>query len=414
MIFQIIVLFLLLCASAFFSGSETAFFSLSSIKLRKFQYEKKGKAALVAKLLSRPRNLLISILIGNMIVNVFSSSIAASFFRKIIPTSASDYISIGVMTFLILIFGEITPKTFAIHNSERLSLFVSPIVNGFSKIVAPARSLLWWITDGIIYLLGGKKTVQEPSITEGELKTALKIGLREGILDTQEKNMIHGVFDFGAKQVRDMMKSRIEIFAFEIGTPFIEMAKKIQQRDYTRIPVYEGDIDNVIGILYAKDLLYLRDKDVNTINVKDILRPAYYVPETMPVDELLQEFRNRRTHFALVVDEYGSLSGLITLEDVLEVIVGRLDVKKDEIELYSFIDDNTIRVSGLLGIDEFNELFSSSLHDRYAVTIGGFLSHQMGRIPIAGETYKFGNLVFEVIKAEKNRIEEITVRRKLK
>lgn len=160
--------------------------------------------------------------------------------------------------------------------------------------------------------------------------------------------------------------------------------------------------------------MYLHDKDVNTINVKDILRPAYYVPETMPVDELLQEFRNRRTHFALVVDEYGSLSGLITLEDVLEVIVGRLDVKKDEIELYSFINDNTIKVSGLLGIDEFNELFSSSIHDRYAVTIGGFLSHQMGRIPIAGEVYEFGNLVFEVLKAKKNRIEEVIVRRKLK
>ena len=223
--------------------------------------------------------------------------------------------------------------------------------------------------------------------------------------------MIHGVLEIESKQVRDMMKPRMEMFALSVETPLKDVCEAIRRTEYTRIPIYEGELDNLLGILHAKDLLYADPNQLDLVTLRKILRPPFFVPETMPIDKLFKEFRRRKTHFAPVVDEYGSISGLITLEDVLEMIVGDLDSKRFETKRYHILAPDKIRISGGLAIDRFNEVFGSDLSDEFSVTVGGFLTHRLGRIPKAGEILEFNDLSFEITRARKNRVDEIVVTR---
>ncbi len=415
--YEIFAILILLAFSAFFSGSETALFSLSHIKIKKFQAEKKRRTRLVAHLVSHPRRLLITILIGNMFVNTFASSLSASMFRALFKDwhvfgGASNFASVLVMTTLILIFGEITPKIYAIHHSEKLAPAVAPAISAFMAIVRPVRAVLERIADGIIHLLTRRAKPEELEASEGELRTALKIGVTEGLLDTQEEAMIHGVFDIETSLVREMMKPRSEIFSLDISTPLTDIRNAFRERKYTRVPIHTGDIDNVLGLLYAKDVLFASSSELEKSGIRPLLRPVYFVPETMPVHQLQKEFRVRATHFALVVDEYGSISGLITLEDVLQALIGRMGVVKSESPGRVSPAPETSVVSGKMPISDFNSLFSCSISDDLAVTIGGFLMRRMGRIPRAEEVFETDEIRFEVKKAGRNRIEEVLVKRK--
>ncbi len=417
--YTVFAILILLALSAFFSGSETALFSLSHVKVRKFQAEKKRRSRLVAHLLSNPRSLLITILIGNMLVNIFASSLSASLFRTLFKKwhgfqGASNLVSVVAMTTLILIFGEIAPKTYAIRNSEKLASRVAPIISVFSLIVRPAKVVLQWVADSIILPLMRAVRPEEPEPSEGELRTALKIGVSQGFLDEQEQAMIHGVFEIETGQVREMMKSRSEIFSLDLSTPIEQICQAFQEKRYTRVPIHTGDIDNVLGLLYAKDLLFASKNDLEKAGIRGLLRPVYFVPETMPLGRLLKEFKAKATHFALVVDEYGSISGLITLEDVLQSLIGHLDTANSASPSHVFVEPDTAVVNARLPISDFNELFSSSIAEELSVTIGGFLTHKMGKIPRPGEVYDTDDICFEVRKASKNKIEEILVKRKTK
>ncbi len=408
---------ILLVFSAFFSGSETALFSLSHIKVRKFRGEKGGRGRLVAHLLSNPRRLLITILIGNMMVNIFASSVSAAFFRSLFKGSdvfggASDLVSVLAMTTLILIFGEIAPKTYAIQNSEKLVRRVAPLINAFSIVVRPVRAVLEKVANSIIRLVTRMAKAEEAAASEGELRTAVKIGRRQGLLDRQEETMIHGVFDIETGQVREMMKSRAEIFSLDLSTPLDEIHSAFRERKYTRVPIHTGDIDNVLGLLYAKDLLFASKNELKKSGIRGLLRPVYFAPETMPLDRLLTQFKAKATHFALVVDEYGSISGLITLEDVLRSLTGHLGAAKSESPKHVFVEADTAIVNARLPISEFNELFSSSISDELSVTIGGFLTHQMGKIPRPGEVYETDEIRFEIRKATRSKVEEVLVKHK--
>lgn len=414
--YQIILVLILLVLSAFFSGSETALFSLSHVKVRKFRADKRSRGPLVAHLLSNPHRLLVTILIGNMLVNIFASSLAASYFRTLFEgghafRGASDLVSVLVMTTLILIFGEITPKTYAIQHSEPVALKVAPIINGFSILVRPIRLVLEQMASAIMRLMT-RVLKPEEAESEGELRTAVRMGVREGLLDRQEEAMIHGVFEIETGQVREMMKPRSEIFSLELSTPIEVIRKTFREKRYTRVPVHTGDIDNVLGLLYAKDLLFASEKELEKSGIRGLLRPVYFVPETMPLDRLLAELKAKATHFALVVDEYGSISGLITLEDVLQPLIGHLGTVKAESRNHVFVEPDTAIVSGRLAIGEFNDLFSSSIADELNVTLGGFLTHRMGRIPRPGETYETEDIRFEIRKASKSKIEEVLAKRK--
>lgn len=411
--YEIAAILILLAFSAFFSGSETALFSLSHIKARKFQSDKRARPRLVATLLSHPRRLLITLLIGNMLVNIFASTLSASLFRK---TGAfgnvSDVISVLVMTTLILIFGEIAPKTYAIQHTEKMALAVAPLVNAFSVVVRPIRIILKSVADAIISVLTRAVKAEQTEASEGELKLAVKLGVTQGLLDSQEEAMIHGLFEIETGRVREMMKSRAEIFSLELSTPTDQIRAAFVDKKYTRVPVHSGDIDNVLGLLYAKDLLFASPAELEKSGIRPLLRPVYFVPETMPANRLLKEFRARATHFALVVDEYGSISGLITMEDVLQSLIGKLGVAERLAgEQVRFHEDTGV-VSARMPISEFNDLLSAAITDELNVTIGGFLTHEMGKIPQAGEVFETDDIRFEIKKASKNRIEEVLVQRK--
>jgi len=414
--YEIISIVILLAFSAFFSGTETTLFSLSHIKVRKFGQEKRRRARLVAHLLSNPRRLLMTILIGDMMVNIFASSLSASFFRSLFQEwdifgGASDIVSVVAMTTLILVFGEITPKIYAIQNSERLATRVAPFINTFSIVVRPIRAVLERVANSIIRLLSRPVKPEQAGASVEELRTAIRIGVSHGLLDRVEQAMIHGVFEIQTSQVREMMKSRSEIFSLDLSTPIEEMRRAFREKKYTRVPIHTGDIDNVLGLLYAKDLLFVSTSELEKSGVRGLLRPVYFVPETMPLERLLREFRAKATHFALVVDEYGSVSGLITLEDVLQSFIGRLDTAKSESPNHLFVEPDTAIVNARLPISELNELFSCSISDELSVTIGGFLTHQMGKIPRPGEVFETAGLRFEIKKAAKNKVEEILVKR---
>lgn len=403
--YHIIGIAICLLCSAFFSGSETALFSLSNLKVQSLAEKRGARGAVIAALLANPRRLLISILIGNMFVNILSSTIADSFIRSLIPGGKGTLLAIVVMSFAILVVGEITPKTIAIQFPERISCLVAGIINAIGNLLAPLRRVIRFISDAIISLFSRRLAPSEHAITEEELKTAIKVGYREGVVDSQEREMIHGVFDFADKTVGELMRPRQEIVAFDISHPLDEIVKTITLEEYSRIPIFDGTFENIVGILYAKDLLRVLPEK-SELNLREVVRPAYIVPESKSATSLFSEFRKRKTHMAIVVDEYGGIAGLITLEDLLEEIVGEIHDKGDVSPLYQRIGPHRFRVSARMELDEFNKLLNSTITDSNNVTIGGVLSSLFENIPPVGASIRHDGILFTITAAGKSRIEE--------
>lgn len=319
------ILIILLMSSAFFSGSETALFSLSKIRVKRLQIENVKNSKLLAQLLNKPRRLIISILIGNMLVNILASAVASSLALRLFGDKGIG-ISIGIMTFLILIFGEITPKVIAIRNSEKLSIAVAPYINFFSKAVFPIRRILRFMVDVVMPLISRNIKAQKSIFTEEELRKALELGLHEGVLNVKEEEMIKSVFRFGDKKVKDVIVPLGRIVAADINTPLPAIRSIIIEKELSRMPIFENKLDNITGILYAKDLIVAGQKGI--FGLREILRKPFYVSEDIKLDELLRQFRTYRIHMALVLDSNGRFTGLITLQDLLEEIIGQIkDIK---------------------------------------------------------------------------------------
>lgn len=318
-------LVILLLCSAFFSGSETALFSLSKIRVKRLQLENVKNSKTLAYLLNRPRRLIISILIGNMLVNILASTTASSLSLALFGERGIG-ISIGVMTVLILIFGEIMPKVIAIRNSEKISLAVAPYVNFISKAVAPIRGMLQFLVDLITPLFTRGIKAPKRYLTQEELKKAVELGRREGVLNTKEEEMIKGVFKFGDKTVRDAIVPLKRIVAVDISTPLDTIRSIIAKKELSRMPIFENELNNIVGVLYAKDLIIAANKGPFTL--REILREPFYVTEDLRLDELLRNFRTHRIHMALVKDSNGKFVGLVALQDLLEEIIGQIrDIK---------------------------------------------------------------------------------------
>ena len=322
MIIQIFVLAILVMLSAFFSGSETALFSLSKIRVKRLQLENRTNSKLVASLLDNPNRLLISILIGNMLVNIFASSSSSVLATNLFGNKAMPF-SIGIMTFLILIFGEITPKSIAINNSEKISLKIAPYINVFSVIVFPARKILRFITDFFVVQFSKRFKLRKNDfrITEDEFKKAIHLGRNEGVFDIEEEKMFKGIFEFGDKNASDIMRPRKEMIAFEVDTPIDKIKSIISKKELARVPIYVKSMDNVLGILFAKDLIVASRK--GPVDMRTILRKPFYVSASMGLEDLLRKLRAERMHMVLVRDK-AKLTGLVTMEDVLEEIVGEI------------------------------------------------------------------------------------------
>ncbi|MCK4433557.1 MAG: HlyC/CorC family transporter, partial [Methanomicrobia archaeon] len=315
-------------------------------------------------------------------------------------------VAVGVMTFLILVFGEITPKSYAIRKAESLALFVAPLFDFLSKIFYPINIAF----NGISNLFLGKNVKNTPTFTEDEIKTLIDVGEEEGTIAEDEKEMITSIFEFGDTRIKEIMVPRVDIVCAEAEETLKEVLNKAIKAGCSRLPVYKDTVDNIVGILYVKDLLkYLKDGNFN-VSADKIKREAYFIPETKRADDLLREMQKKRVHMAIVISEYGGVMGLVTLEDLLEEIVGEIfdeyDVAEDEI---ARIDENTVIVDARLAIDELNEKMSLKLPNESFDTLAGFMMEYLDKVPEEGEEVEYENDKFIIEKMDEKKISKVRI-----
>ena len=408
-ILKIIGLFFLLILSGLFSGSETAILSVSKAKVRHLADDGVKSANTLFKLLDDPHRLLSTILICNNFVNIAASAIATSLAIEYFNSYGVAFAT-GGMTLLILTFGEITPKRIAIRHAERTSLLVAGPIASISFILYPISKVLNALTDPVIKLSGGEDR-ENPLVTEEEIKTLVDVGEREGVFEEAEREMIHRVFELGDTIVRELMTARTDMICLEVKQSMEECIDLITSHGYSRIPVFEERVDNIVGVIYAKDILrhiWKGDKP----QVKSIMRSPYFIPETNSVDELLKEFQKGEIHMAIIIDEYGGTSGLLTIEDIIEEIVGNIfdeyDSGEEEVKK---INDNTFVIDSRMHIDELAQLIKCEIPEGDFDTAGGFVFDLFDRVPEQGEKIKFENFEISIEKIDKRRMKKIKIKK---
>ncbi len=406
----ILIVALILCAMA--SAAETSFTSISRIKLRNLVEEGDAQAAEIDKLLANPNVFLSTILIVNSVAVIVASSMATVLAIQF-SNSFGELIATVLSSLVVLIFCEITPKTAAVQNPLRYArAFVGP-VKGATWLLRPLVWLLGAITGVLLRMLGGEIKHRGPFVTEEELRLLVSVGEEEGVLEEEETEMIRSIFEFADTTVREVMIPRIDMVTLESDTTVDEAVDLAMQGGFSRIPVYEESIDNIIGVLYTKDMLRQLREEHDKLPIRDLVRAAYFVPETKKLDDLLREIRQKRVHMVIVVDEYGSVAGLVTIEDLVEEIVGDIQDEYDREEmLYQKVNDNEYVFDAKISIDDFNELMDTELEDEDYDTLGGFLYAQLDKIPVAGDTITYKDLTFTVLSTRGRRITQVRVERK--
>ncbi|MBE6052801.1 MAG: HlyC/CorC family transporter [Clostridium sartagoforme] len=406
---QILLLIILLIMSGFFSMSETALMALSKIRIRHMVEEGVKGAKLVERLSENPSKLLGAILIGNNIVNIGASALATSIAVKVIGPSGVGIVTI-VMTVLVLIFGEITPKSIAKLNSEKVALKVSKPINIIVKVFKPLVAIFTAISNIFIKLLGGDPKTTEPFITEEELKTMVGVSEEEGVLEDVEKEMIFNVFEFADSQVKDVMVQRVDIVAVDVNATYDEVINIIQTEQFSRLPVYNENIDDVIGILNVKDLI-MASKAEENFKVSDYMREPYYTFEYKKISELFKEMKKSRNHIAVVLDEYGGNVGIVTIEDLIEEVVGEIEDEYDDeadSDIIVVKEDEYI-VDGSARLDYIGDLIGVTMESEEFDSVGGLVIGELGRFPEPNEEVRVNNIKFIVEDIDKNRIKKVRI-----
>ena len=418
---------LLLFLSAFFSGSETALFSLSKTQIERFRQGNGKSGTIAARLLDTPRKLLITILVGNMFVNVASASLIASFATDMLGNKGVG-IAVGVTTALLLIFGEITPKTIAVHNAESFSKLVAYPINLFSKLIFPLRIVLRIVTNFLMKFMGGDNIPVEDRLTTEELRVMVNIAEEEGSIRLREKEMLNAIFDLKNITAAEIMVPRTEMTCISEDSTVQQMFDLSREVGQSRIPVYGEDMDDILGIAYVRDFPMWRHYDIRDMTIKDfriereklwragkgtLVRPSFFVPETRTAMDLFQDFRDRGVQMAILLDEYGGTAGLVTMEDLVEEIVGEINDEYDApSEDFRVLDEFSTVVSGRASIRNVNKKLSLDLSVEEDIdTIGGYVIHLFGRIPEAGEVFSVDELEFEVSEVDRQRIMEVIIRK---
>lgn len=407
---QIIVLLILLLSSAFFSASETALMTLSRIRIRHMVEEEIPGADQVNRLIENSGKLLGAILVGNNLVNIGASALATAIMIQFFGDTGIGIATVG-MTILVLIIGEITPKTLAAQYSESVALKVSRPLAVIIRILSPITAVMVSITNVIIQMFGGKVNNRQPFITEEELRTMVHVGHEEGVLEGEEKKMIYNVFEFGDSRVKDVMTPRTDMVAIEVSSTYEEIIDLFKEEQFSRIPVYEDTPDNVVGILTVKDLIIFSYQGSEAqFDIYQYLREAYFTYEFKPVTELLKEMRHKRLGLAIVLDEYGGTAGIITMEDLVEEIVGEIrdeyDGHERDIEV---VRENEYILDGSTRIDEVNEMIGTHLESDDFDSIGGYVLGLFGRLPEMREAIEDDGITFIVEEVDKNRIESLRI-----
>lgn len=407
---QIVLLLILLVMSAFFSMSETALMSLSKIRIRHMVDEGVKGARLVAKLTEDPNKLLGAILIGNNIVNIGASALATSLALKAFGESGVGIVTI-VMTILVLIFGEITPKSIAKQKSEQVALRVSKLINVVVKVFRPLIFVFTAISSVFIRLLGCDPKASESFITQEELKTMVGVSEEEGVLEGVEKEMIFNVFDFVDAQVKDVMVQRVDVVAVDINANYEEILDVIKKEQFSRIPVYDQTIDDIVGVLYVKDLIIAGESKEN-FKVIDYIRDPYYTFEFKKIKELFSEMKKTRNHLAVVLDEYGGNVGIVTIEDLIEEVFGDIeDEYDDENNEIEVVKEDEYIVDGSARLDDLSDLIGVNMESEEFDSVGGLMIGELGRFPEHCEEVVLHNIRFvaEEIDANRNRIKRVRI-----
>ncbi len=412
-IIQIIILIILLLLSGFFSGSETALVSVNKLRIRKLAEEQVKGAVAANNLLQRPNRMLATILLGNNLINVLAAAIATNLAIAFFGSTGIG-IATGVMTLLILIFGEITPKGYATVNAEKVAMRVAGPISVLCRVLSPVVWVVTILTRRLINLVGGDPGIVAPFVTEEEIKFLVEIGEEEGVIEKDEKEMIEGVFEFAETTAKEVMVPRIDIRRLDAEETLSAALEHLLSTGHSRTPVIEGSIDNIIGILYTKDLLKYLKEGKKDIPVKDIIREAHFVPESKPLDELMKEMREKKIQMAIVVDEYGGTAGLVTLEDLLEEIVGEILDEHDVEEVgIRPLEDGSYVVDARMDIDEINASLGLNLPSEEFDSIGGLLFNLLGKIPVVGDRVEVNGVELIVEKMRIRRITRIRIVKKL-
>lgn len=428
---QLFLIFILVLINAFFSATEIAVISLNKNKINYMANEGDKRAKLLVKLLEEPNKFLATIQVGITFAGFLASASAAVsisahisiILKKInIPFiyHASNEIALLVVTivisFITLVLGELLPKRIALQNSEGISLFAARPILFISKLMHPFVKVLTVSTNLFGRILNLDTNSNDEAVTEEEIRMMIDVGEENGVLNETEKEMIDGIFEFDNTLAKEIMTPRTNVFSININTPIKELIDLVLEEQYSRIPVYEEETDNIIGILFMKDLFkVMNNKEFEKINIKEILRPAYFVPETKNIDILFRELQKSKNHMAILIDEYGGFSGIVTIEDLIEEVMGNIFDEYDEdyesSEYIQKVDNSTYIISGMVSIDEINEKLDIKLPSEHFDTVGGFVIDLIGSIPKEDEEHivEYENLTFKVEKIDEKRIELIKV-----
>ena len=408
-ILQIGLLIVLLLGSGFFSASETSLMSLSKIRIRYMEEEGVKGAKLVSSLIEKSSDLLSSILVGNNVVNIAATSVSTSLFISIFGDGGVA-IATAVMTVLVLIFGEITPKTIAANSPEKIAVIVSKPISIIMEITKPIVWVFNLLTGIIFKIMGIENDGVKPFITEEELKAMVNVSHEEGVLEIEEREIINNVFQFGDMQAKEAMIQRLDMVAVNIEDSYDEIIELFKSEKLSRLPVYQESIDDIVGILNIKDIIFLSDEEIQNFNIKNYVREAFFTYEFKKITQLLEEMKKEKSQMAIVVDEYGGTAGLLTIEDLVEVIVGDIDDEYDEEEEEIVkVSDNEYLVEGSTKISDVNEQIGINFESDEFDSIGGFIIGYLKRIPEENELIEVGNVKFSVESIDKNRINKIRI-----
>lgn len=428
-ILKLFLLLILILVNAFFAMSEIAIISLNDNKIEKMAEDGNKKAKQVARLTENSSRFLSTIQIGVTLAGFLTSASASQTFAAMLASALSGTaleravgagaINAGcvviitiIMSYFSLVFGELAPKKIAMQAPEKISFKVVGILLFFSKAFSPFVKVLSLSTNAVVRIFGFNPHADEETVTEEEIRMMVDVGGEKGVIEDVQKEMINNIFEFDDLDAGDIMTHRTDMTAVELNDPIMEAVSTSMKYGYSRIPVFDDDPDNIVGIIYIKDLLGYIGKDAPDISLKDIMREPMYVPESKACGDLFKDMTSKKTQMAVVVDEYGGTAGIVTLEDIVEAIVGNIQDEYDnEAEEISQINENTFTIEGITDIDELDELIGKNLPEGDYDTVAGYIISELGYLPSDGEMNEvtFENIKFTVLSVESRRIEKVRV-----
>jgi CBS domain containing-hemolysin-like protein len=408
---ELVIIAIALVLAALAASAETSLTSISRVRLRQLVEQKVPQAIVVERLHRDPNAYLSTILIVNTVAIIVASSTATLLALHLYRERLSEWLVSLVLSLVVLVACEITPKTLALQRAERVALRLARLVAWTTLVMRPVVFILTSITRLILRIAGASAQVRGPFVTEEELKMLVSVGEEEGVLEEEEREMIHGIFEMGDMLVRELMVPRTDLVAIEVNEPIEKAVELVTRHGHTRIPVYEGNFDHIVGVLYAKDLLRAVVRGEKK-SLRELARKPYFTPESNKVQDVLRDLRKNRVHMAIVVDEYGGTAGAVTIEDILEEIVGPIQDEYDigEEDEIQFISPNEVVLDGRVSVDDVNELLKLNIAADDYDTIGGYVLNQLGAAPKVGATLALGNSELRVEQVQGTRIKKVRIK----